>query len=85
MDFTKFPWDEQQLLVEIRYVHNRGKGAAERRWHADPAAAPRNLQKLQFDSDPVPLHCGGCRYYQCAAAERARVLKLRAPLQRLLN
>lgn len=24
MDFTKFPWDKQQLLVEIRYVHNRG-------------------------------------------------------------
>ena len=24
MDFKKFPWDKQQLLIEIRYVHNKG-------------------------------------------------------------
>ena len=27
MDFARFPWDKQDLLIEIRYVHNRGDTA----------------------------------------------------------
>lgn len=30
MDFAKFPWDKQDLLIEIRYVHNRGEYSRKR-------------------------------------------------------
>jgi hypothetical protein len=32
MDFAKFPWDKQDLLIEIRYVHNRGD-SQQQIWH----------------------------------------------------